>query len=299
MAAVPPTFSIIIPTYRRADQLRECLRSLAHLDYPHDRFEVLVVDDASPVPPRGVVTECQARLSVRLLEQRHAGPAAARNTGARAAKGDWLAFTDDDCLVAPGWLRALEDRLRAAPNALIGGRTVNACADNPYSTVSQLLIDGLYAYYDRHPQSLRFVTSNNLAMARSRFLEVGGFDESFPLAAGEDREFCARWTRHGLPIRLEAGALVRHRHCLTLGGFWKQQFGYGRGAYRFRQACLRAGQRGYAIGQEFWAEALRSCLRATGTRERYLSVTLLATSQAAVFAGLVAEYLYTRRSASA
>lgn len=298
MRGAPPTFSIIVPTYRRPEQLRECLRSLANLAYPRDRFEVIVVDDASPVPPREVVGECYGRLPVRLLEQRHGGPAVARNTGARAAQGDWLAFTDDDCLVASDWLRVFHTRLEAAPTALIGGRTVNDCSDNPYSAVSQLLTDCLYHYYDRHPQCLRFVTSNNLAMARSRFLEVGGFDETFPLAAGEDREFCARWTRHGLPIRVETDALVRHRHRLTLGGFWRQQFGYGRGAYRFRQACLRAEQRGYAIGRGFWAEALRSCLSATGPRGGYLAVTLLATSQAAVFAGLITEYLYTRRSAS-
>ncbi len=298
MSTVRPAFSIIVPTYRRPEQLRECLRSLADLDYPRDRFEVIVVDDASPAPPRGVVTECQARLSVRLLEQGHAGPAAARNTGARAARGDYLAFTDDDCLAAPGWLRALQVRLEAAPSALVGGRTVNACSDNPYSTVSQLLTDSLYAYYDRHPERLRFTTSNNMAMARSRFVDVGGFDETFPLAAGEDRELCARWTRHGFPILYEADALMHHRHRLTLAGFWKQQFGYGRGAYRFRRVCVRAGQRGYAVGHDFWAEALRTCLQGRRLRARCQAVMLMAASQAAVLAGLTAECLLVRKSAS-
>ena len=85
--------SIVIPTYGRPDQLAACLDSLEALDYPRDRFEVIVVDDGSPqpLPPYG------GALRVTLVRQAHAGPAAARNTGAAASRGRWLAFTDDDC----------------------------------------------------------------------------------------------------------------------------------------------------------------------------------------------------------
>lgn len=291
MRGAPPIFSIIVPTYRRPEQLRECLHSLTNLDYPGDRFEVIVVDDASPIPPREVVGEFHGRFPVRLLEQRHGGPAVARNTGARAAQGDWLAFTDDDCLVAPTWLTALHTRLNTMPDALVGGCTVNAYPDNLYSTVSQLLTDGLYAYFESHPQSLRFFTSNNLAMARSRFLEVGGFDETFPLAAGEDREFCARWMRHGYQLASEERAVVRHRHWLTLRSFWRQQFGYGRGAYRFHQACIRHGEEGYKVSREFFSAVVRQGFRTSGVRAGCLITTLLATAQAAILAGMTAECL--------
>ena len=75
-----PTFSVVIPTYNRPQQLKRCLAALAALDYPHDRFEVIVVDDASPTPLNRLVEAVQDRIRARFVRQeRNAGPAAARN----------------------------------------------------------------------------------------------------------------------------------------------------------------------------------------------------------------------------
>lgn len=291
------TFSIVIPTYRRPAQLGDCLAALTGLDFPREQFEVIVVDDGSDHPLNDLVASFQNHLNVRLLSQPHRGPSMARNTGARAAQGIFLAFTDDDCLVAPTWLTALHVRLKAMPQALVGGHTINAYPDNLYSTVSQRLTDSLYAYYDSHPRSLRFFTSNNVAVARSMFLEVGGFDPTFPLAAGEDREFCARWVRHGHMLVSEERAVIHHRHWLTLRSFWKQQFGYGRGAYRLHQACVRGRQEGHKIGRDFLGHAIRTCFRTSGLRNGCLAATLMAASQAAIVAGMAAESLLDRKSA--
>jgi len=106
----PPFFSIVVPTCDRPRQLAACLQSLARLDYPRDRFEVIVVDDGTTTAAPALVVEMKAGPDVRLVRQPHAGPAAARNLGASHARGSLLAFTDDDCAPAPDWLWALAAR---------------------------------------------------------------------------------------------------------------------------------------------------------------------------------------------
>ncbi|MBE9110695.1 glycosyltransferase [Nodosilinea sp. LEGE 07298] len=233
-----PVFSIVIPTYNRPDRLASCLQSLTQLSYPRDRFEVIVVDDGSSPPIAPVAESFESTLNLTLLHQDNSGPACARNTGAAHAQGEYLVFTDDDCQPYPDWLTALETALHQQPTALVGGYTVNALPENLFSTASQLLIDYLYDYYNsRHQPS--FFASNNFAMASEQFCQSGGFDTSFPLAAGEDREFCDRWLQLGLPLAYAPEAKVRHTHHLSLRRFWRQHFNYGRGAYCFHQVRAR------------------------------------------------------------
>ena len=236
-----PSFSVVVPTYNRPERLAVCLAALDHLDYPRDRFEVIVVDDGSARPPDATVAVFRDRLAVALVAAPHAGPAAARNTGAARAAGTHLAFTDDDCAPDPGWLQALAISLVAAPHALVGGRTVNALPDNPYATASQLLVDYLYGYYNTEAGGARFFASNNMALATDRFHALGGFDTTFPLAAGEDREICDRWRAHGWPLVYAPAAIVRHAHALTLRRYWRQHLNYGRGAFYFHRARARRG----------------------------------------------------------
>jgi len=102
-------------------------------------------------------------------------------------------FTDDDCTVAPDWLQTLEIQFKKTPDCLIGDRTINAVPNNIYSTASQELINYLYSYYNAIDNRAKFFTSNNFALPTNSFQKIGGFDTSFFLAAGEDREFCDRW----------------------------------------------------------------------------------------------------------
>lgn len=234
-------FSIIIPTYRRPERLKTCLESLAKLDYPRDRFEAVVVNDGGEISLESTLTPFQNQFNLSLLNQSNSGPARARNRGGLAAKGKYLAFTDDDCTVSPDWLKNLEVCLAKSPDSLIGGRTINALTDNLYSTASQELIDYLYSYYNANPEEARFFTSNNFAVSADRFRNLGGFDTTFPLAAGEDREFCDRWLHSGYRMVYAPEAEVYHSHDMTLSKFWKQQFNYGRGAFRFQQITANRG----------------------------------------------------------
>src|SRR5436190_7962390 len=237
-----PFFSVIIPTDGRPRQLAACLQSLACIEYPGDRFEVIVVDDGSKTPPEAVVTSFRDNIDVTLLTQAHAGPAAARNTGAKQARGTFLAFTDDDCMPKADWLQKLAERFDETPDHLIGGRTLNALPDNPYSTASQTLIDYLYTYYNPTFNQACFLTSNNLAVPAVQFRAVGGFDASFPLAAAEDRDFCDRWRHRGYRMIYAPEVLVSHAHSLTLRTFVRQHFRYGRGAFHFHHARTQRGQ---------------------------------------------------------
>ncbi len=230
-----PTFSIVVPTYNRPAELKGCLQALVEIDYPQDRYQVVVVDDGSVQPLDAVVEPFRTRLDVALLRQENAGPAAARNAGARLAKGDYIAFTDDDCMPAADWLRQFAIALQAHPDAMVGGHTINALPHNLYSTASQALIDYIYEYYGSTAEGI-FFASNNIAMSRSHFLEIGGFDVSFPLAAAEDRELCDRWQQCGYPMQYAPQATIHHAHALSLKSFWRQHFGYGRGAFCFHKA---------------------------------------------------------------
>jgi glycosyltransferase involved in cell wall biosynthesis len=281
-----PFFSIVVPTHARPRQLAACLQALASLDYPIGRFEVIIVDDGGVIGPDDVVSPFRGRLDITLLRQPHAGPAAARNAGAAQARGQFLAFTDDDCAPARDWLWALAARFASTPDCAIGGLTVNALATNPYAIASQQIIDYLYHYNDAAPDRPRFFTTNNLALTAGLFHDLGGFDTTFPLAAAEDREFCARWRQHGLPLVYAAEVVVYHAHALTLLGFARQHFTYGRGAVFFQQARTRRGEAGIGLHplSFYWNLVRYPHERRTYRAAPFIS-TLVVLSQAAYATG--------------
>ena len=237
-----PTFSVIIPTYERPVQLSKCLESIAHLDYPKNKFEVIVVDDGSKIPPEELVNSYTDRLNIRLLTQINAGPAGARNTGAEKAKGEFLAFTDDDCEPEQNWLKAFEKEFKRDSDIFLGGYIINALSKNPYSTASQELINYLYTYYNSDRNNATFFTSNNIAVKADLFQKIGGFDVTTLRATAEDREICDRWVYYGHKMTYITDAVVFHSHNLSLSQFWRQHFNYGRGAYYFRKVRAIRGQ---------------------------------------------------------
>lgn len=237
-----PIFSIVIPTYNRPAQLVVCLQACARLDYPRDRFEVIVVDDGGTTPLDAVIARFHGVLTIKLLRHENAGPAAARNRGVSEARGEFLAFTDDDCAPESNWLRALSSQFAASPDYAVGGQTLNALAHNLYSEASQLLISYLFSYYNAVPRTARFFPSNNLAFPAERFRAIGGFDVTYLRAAGEDRELCDRWMHYGYRMIYAAEAVVYHAHALTFRTFLRQHFRYGRGAFSFHQVRARRGQ---------------------------------------------------------
>ena len=269
-----PFCSVIVPTRNRPRQLTACLAALARLDYPRDRFAIVVVDDGSE--PAVVAP------GVRVIRQPQAGPGVARNTGAREAGGEFLAFTDDDCAPASDWLRQVAARLAENPDRLIGGDIRNALTTNAYAEASQMLVGYLYDYYNSGSGGPRFFTSNNMAVARALFLDIGGFDAALSRATAEDREFCDRWLHHGYRLTYAPDMIVHHSHRLTLRLFWRQHFVYGRGAHYYH--VVRAERRAARLHVEppaFYVGLLwYPFTRARGARALRLS-TLIFVAQAA------------------
>ena len=242
-----PFFSVVVPTHARPVELALCLEALARLDYPRDAFEAVVVDDDGGVPLDGIVAVYRDRLDVTLVVQSRAGPSAARNAGVRRAKGEYVAFTDDDCRPEPSWLRELAARFEADRAAAVGGRIANGLPRNSFARASQLIVDLVYAHYNDDPERAQFFASNNIAFPAEGFQEVGGFDESF--RQSEDRELCDRWISLGRRLVYAPEAVVNHARDVRLGGFLRQHFGYGRGAFRFHRTRARRGSspwRGHA-----------------------------------------------------
>lgn len=238
------TFSIVVPTYNRPERLAACLDSLVSLEYPRDRYEVLIVDDGSTGPLDGIVQERSGDVAVRLHRQPNQGPAAARNAGIELATGSWIAFTDDDCAPSPSWLTELAGAARAHPDALLGGHTVNGLSSNPFAEASQLLVTYLHEELcerDADGAGPAFFASNNIALPADRLRRIGGFDTEFPLAAGEDRDLSGRWRHSGGRLVQVPDATVVHHHDLGLRSYWRQHFAYGRGAFRFHQARAERG----------------------------------------------------------
>lgn len=277
--------SIIVPTHNRPEALRCCLQSIATLAYDRSQFELIVVDDGSVLPQEQMLaSEVAGR--VRWLRQPNHGPAAARNAGAAVANGRLLCFTDDDCTLHPNWLTQLLARFEQSPTAVLGGQTINQLRDNPYAMTSQLLIDYLYAHYHAPGEATpRFFTSNNLAVSANLFRQMGGFDTTMVLAAGEDREFCERWRLAGRPFCFVSDALVYHAHPLTLRRFWRQHVNYGRGGWQFRQRQGRVELEGWG----FYGRLLAYPWRVDGLRKRPLLASLLLISQLANAVGFLRE----------
>lgn len=294
MALSQPTFSIIIPTYRRPQLLSVCLDTLAKLDYPRDSFEVIVVDDGSENPPEDVVRTIQDKLDIRLLVKTHAGPAPARNFGAASAKFRFLAFTDDDCSPAPDWLTKLAERFTVNPGLGIGGRIVNALTENQYSTASQLVVEYLYTYFNADPQNARLFTASNMAFPKEEFYQAGSFEKAFVNPGGEERELCDRWIQTGHRFLYAPEVLVYHRHKLSPGSFWRQHYTYGRGAFRYRKVQAVKTQKGVPLEPlSFYWNLIRYPLMNSHTRQPWFLAALMGISQAATATGYFREKFFT------
>jgi len=238
--------SVVIPTRDRPLKLERCLGAL------RGELEVVVVDDGSVEGERvaRVVGEAGARL-VR-LEGR--GPAGARNAGVAAAGGEVVCFTDDDCEPAAGWVEALAAPVLAGEAESAAGRTVVAgdasAADRAWQAIANELQRVAASPGSPSPG---FAPTCNLACSRQLLAELP-FDESFPAAAGEDRDWAARAAERGSAPRLVPDAVVTHRPDLTAGSFLRQQYRYGRGAARFR-----AADSGRGLGSAgFYADLVRA-----------------------------------------
>lgn len=282
---------MIIPTRDRPGELAACLASLAALCYPADRWELIVANDGGR-PNAGLDARVAGALPLRVLDLPHGGPASARNAGARAAVGDYLAFTDDDCLVDPNWLRAFAQGFAATEADALAGGTLVPDAAWLGMRASQLVVDVLVAHQRTAAGDPVLLVSNNAAYRRTVFEAAGGFDERFPAAAAEDLELGRRMIQLGHRQRSWPSARVWHCHRLSAWGHVRQQFRYGRGGYHLQRLEThrdgtpdRSFDRGFyrALAVGVWQSALP-----------WGSGTVIGAAQLAYHVGVLCERLQSR-----
>lgn len=218
--------SVVIPTRDRPDSLARLLESIRASVPPPGGSEVIIVNDGGQD-----VSALAVRFGARLITQPASGVAAARNRGVEAAQGEFVLFTDDDCLVSPDWMMRLSSRTAREPSALVMGKVLNGLPHNPWAVSSQTLHDVVVEWFNARPGRPGFFTGNNCCLRRQDWLSTGGMNAAWRVCGGEEREFALRWAARGGRVVLEPSAVVHHFHRLTALSFLGQHFRYGRGAW--------------------------------------------------------------------
>jgi GT2 family glycosyltransferase len=240
-------FSVIIPTRDRPERLARCLHSFCDLTYPAGAWEIVVVNDGGARSFSAITPQLRESLPLRLLDKPQGGPAAARNYGAAHAANDFLAFTDDDCRVPADWLTEFAAGLEQTGYDALGGRWRNPQPHNTAMQAAAYLIEFMYGFMRDTAGYPLLLVSNNAVYRRTAFVDAGGFDESFPLAAGEDLELGFRFASRDYRQGYWPNARVWHDHNLTGWGHVRQQFRYGRGGHFFVLAQKKLRQAGPVV----------------------------------------------------
>jgi glycosyltransferase involved in cell wall biosynthesis len=235
-----PFVSVVVTVRNEEAHLGALLESLERQEPP---FEIVLVDAESRDRTLEIAEEFRARHPELLrLERRPCSRGGGRNIGVRAARADYVAFIDGDCIADARWLESLRRDL--GPRSVVAGRTLTIGKPR-YGDLERVeLFQG--GYDVTHP-------SCNLLYPRALFDRLGGFDTRFITA--EDIDLNLRAVQEGASIRFEPEAIVLHQMRATFVRFLYQAFwnGYGRKQLtekhgtlwpRYRLRRLLAGQKG-------------------------------------------------------
>ena len=204
MADPAPDIAVVISTRDRPERLARQLAALRSQTLPEERFEVVVVDDASGPQTRALLERESQRPGARLEIVRRevaGGPGAGRNSGWRHSHAPLIAFTDDDCEATPGWLEALVDYAQRHPGAFVQGRVLPL----PEEAASF----GPFSHTVRIEEPTRGFETANMLYPRALLEQLGGFDESFT-QSGEDTDLAWRALETGAQAVWAPEALTHH-----------------------------------------------------------------------------------------
>jgi GT2 family glycosyltransferase len=205
-----PLFSVVIPTCHRNDLLAKCLDCLApgKQTLTVENYEVIVTDDGSKSTAHEIV---QRNFPwAKWIEGPKRGPAANRNNGAKHSEGEWLLFTDDDCLPDLAFLSGYWEAAMKNDAPVLEGKTSPAGIRTRVDMECPINETGGYLW------------SCNLGIRKDLFFELDGFDTNFPGAAMEDVDFRTRLLKARKTIKFIPKALVLHPWRLKKGFlFWK------------------------------------------------------------------------------
>ena len=215
-----PKVSIVICAYNADRTMAACCESLVRLRY--EPYEVIVVDDGSTDRTR----EIAESYPFRVIHQENRGLSVARNVGIAAATGEFVAFTDSDCVVDPDWLTYLIGAMvrhgwvaAGGPNLppLEDARVPSCVAVAPGGPTHVLVNDDVAEH----------IPGCNMVFRRTALRKVGNFDPVFT-SAGDDVDFCWRLQNGGQQIGFSPAAMVWHFRRNTVRAYLRQQRGYGK-----------------------------------------------------------------------
>lgn len=261
-AGPTPQVSVIIPYFKAAEWLPIQLNALAgQVDPPP--FEVIVADNEGSHELPEVVAPFRNALNLRAIDATaRRGAAFARNRGANAALGEFVAFCDADDVAGPSWVQAIAEALRDG-DCLVGGPSRMDRLNEPYQwetftgTTSTWRGEKSLPEMPHHFGYLPFVGSCNMAMRRDSFLSLGGFDESLTLAA-EDADLSWRALERGMSLHQDPKASFDYRLRAAPSEILRQRVNYGRGH-------VALWQRSRALGRPLSGMSLRWTLTRTAT----------------------------------
>ncbi len=234
-----PEISVVVPVFNSENTLRRCLDALFNQSVPKERYEVIVIDDGST----DSTAMAAKSFHVRYFFQKNAGPASARNLGARESKGAIILFTDADCVAGRDWIKEMTAPFRAdtAVTAVKGAYRTEQ--KSIVARFAQLEFEERFELLKKAP-SIDMVDTYSAAYRKEVFLGSGGFDTDFPVANNEDTELSYRLSKKGHKMVFNPRAVVCHlnhpdslRKYATLK-FWR---GYWRMAVyrRFPEKMVR------------------------------------------------------------
>jgi GT2 family glycosyltransferase len=218
--------SVVVVTYNRRESLLRCLAAISRLDYAD--YEVVVVDDGSTDGTSAALAERFPAFRC-LTQPANAGEPSARNVGVRAAAGDLIAFTDDDCVPPPDWLRRHVSHYDDPRIAAVGGPQVSRTPNffDAFHTVAYgVKFRGRETIAD--VRDFRHLVTGNMSVRRSVFDVVGPFDARF--LSGCDSDFVRRLSRAGFHFVRDPEIEVDHFKVHDLGSYLRMRFHRGCGS---------------------------------------------------------------------
>lgn len=232
-------FSVIIPTYNRAEILWKCLNSFCDQNFDFNSFEVIVINDGSTDYTERVVNDFSAPYSLKYIFQQNSGPAAARNKGIGVAKGEFLLFVNDDTIAEQNLLlehykvHSISEQFPPDnKNFAVLGTFDYAPEVKNKPFVNFLEQTALVFAYpimkNGHLYPYRFFWTCNLSIKKAAVESVGMFDESFKEAMGEDTDLGYRLEALGYKVYYHSGAISWHDHAMNVHNFTKRQQMSGR-----------------------------------------------------------------------
>lgn len=240
-----PFISVIVCTYNGSRAIRECLEGIESLDY--DNHEVIVVNDGSRDTTAQIVDE----FDVRHIRIQNTGLSNARNVGLEAARGEIVAFIDDDAFPDPQWLSYLALSFLNTPHVGMGGPNLAPAGDGSVADCVANSPGG--PSHVLHTDTLaEHLPGCNMAFRTKAIREIGGFDTRFRIA-GDDVDLCWRLLERGGTLGFSPGAQVWHHRRDSVAAYLRQQLNYGRA-----EAMLEAKwpQKYNRLGHLRWAGRL-------------------------------------------